>query len=114
MSLCEYERTLPFIELAQGDGMFGQARLTGYVPVSRFALRSKIGLSLAALFVAIPFALTACGGGSSMSGSDAGQTGAATIATQPASQTVAAGQTATFSVVATGSAPLSYQWQKNG
>jgi len=29
-------------------------------------------------------------------------------------QTVTAGQTATFSVVATGIAPLSYQWQKNG
>ena len=37
-----------------------------------------------------------------------------TITTQPASQTVIAGQTATFTVVATGTAPLSYQWQKNG
>jgi regulation of enolase protein 1 (concanavalin A-like superfamily) len=37
-----------------------------------------------------------------------------TITTQPASQTVTAGQTATFSVVASGSAPLAYQWQKNG
>ncbi len=36
-----------------------------------------------------------------------------TISTQPANQTVAAGQTATFSVVATGTAPLTYQWQKN-
>ena len=36
-----------------------------------------------------------------------------TITTQPASQTVTAGQTATFSVVASGSAPLNYQWQKN-
>jgi hypothetical protein len=36
------------------------------------------------------------------------------ITTQPASQTVVAGQTATFSVVATGTTPLSYQWQKNG
>jgi len=36
------------------------------------------------------------------------------ITTQPASQTVTAGQTATFAVVATGTAPLSYQWQKNG
>src|SRR5213079_1714406 len=34
--------------------------------------------------------------------------------TQPASQTVSAGQTATFTVAATGTAPLSYQWQKNG
>jgi hypothetical protein len=36
------------------------------------------------------------------------------ITTQPASQTVTAGQTATFSVAASGTAPLSYQWQKNG
>src|SRR5436190_1083230 len=37
-----------------------------------------------------------------------------TITAQPASQTVSAGQTATFTVTATGTAPLSYQWQKNG
>ena len=41
-------------------------------------------------------------------------TAAPTITTQPANQSVLAGQTATFSVVATGTAPLSYQWQKNG
>src|SRR6266566_1395518 len=39
---------------------------------------------------------------------------APSITTQPASQTVTAGQTATVSVAATGTAPLSYQWQKNG
>jgi Putative Ig domain/Immunoglobulin domain/Immunoglobulin I-set domain len=39
---------------------------------------------------------------------------APSITTQPANQTVTAGQTATFSVVATGTAPLSYQWRKNG
>ena len=38
---------------------------------------------------------------------------APSITTQPASQSVTAGQTATFAVVATGTAPLSYQWQKN-
>src|SRR5439155_571375 len=37
-----------------------------------------------------------------------------TITTQPANQTVTAGQRATFTVVATGTALLSYQWQKNG
>src|SRR6266576_3811142 len=38
-----------------------------------------------------------------------------TITTQPVSQSVTIGQTATFSVTATsGSPPLSYQWQKNG
>jgi len=36
------------------------------------------------------------------------------ISTQPVSQTVIAGQTATFSVAASGTAPLSYQWSKNG
>src|SRR3989475_1681210 len=39
---------------------------------------------------------------------------APTITTQPASQTVTAGQTASFTVAATGTAPLSYQWNKNG
>src|SRR5277367_610605 len=39
---------------------------------------------------------------------------APTITTQPVNQTVTAGQTATFAVVAAGTAPLSYQWQKNG
>src|SRR5204863_358250 len=39
---------------------------------------------------------------------------APTITTAPASQTVTAGQTATFTVVAAGTAPLSYQWQNNG
>ncbi|HXP80044.1 MAG TPA: immunoglobulin domain-containing protein [Verrucomicrobiae bacterium] len=38
---------------------------------------------------------------------------APSITTQPASQTVTAGQAATFSVVAAGTAPLTYQWQKN-
>src|SRR5207247_4802917 len=39
---------------------------------------------------------------------------APTITTQPANQTVTAGQTATFTVTAAGTAPLAYQWQKNG
>jgi beta-galactosidase len=39
---------------------------------------------------------------------------APTITTQPASQTVAVGQTATFSVVASGPGTLTYQWSKNG
>jgi len=39
---------------------------------------------------------------------------APSITTQPVNQTVTAGQTATFSVLASGTAPLSYQWRKNG
>jgi phosphatidylinositol-3-phosphatase len=37
-----------------------------------------------------------------------------TITVQPANQAVTAGQSASFSVTATGAMPLSYQWQKNG
>jgi hypothetical protein len=36
------------------------------------------------------------------------------ITIQPADQTVSAGQRARFSVTATGTAPLHYQWRKNG
>ena len=36
------------------------------------------------------------------------------ISSQPANQTVTAGQTATFSVTASGTSPLSYQWQRGG
>ena len=39
---------------------------------------------------------------------------APTITAQPVNQTVTAGQTATFAITATGTAPMSYQWQKNG
>jgi len=40
------------------------------------------------------------------------QDAAPSITTQPSSQSVVVGQTATFSVAATGTTPLSYQWQK--
>jgi len=36
------------------------------------------------------------------------------ITSQPANQTVAAGQKATFTVAATGTVPITYQWKKNG
>ena len=40
------------------------------------------------------------------------KTAAPSITTQPSNQTVTVGSTATFSVVATGTTPLTYQWQK--
>jgi Immunoglobulin domain len=42
------------------------------------------------------------------------QNQAPTITQQPASRTVSVGQSATFTVVASGTAPLSYRWQRNG
>jgi hypothetical protein len=57
----------------------------------------------------------ACGGGSSNSTSMMMQTSAAPmITTQPAGASVVGGNTATFTVAASGTDPLSYQWQKNG
>ena len=39
---------------------------------------------------------------------------APSITTQPASPTVTAGQTASFSVSVSGTSPFTYQWNKNG
>jgi hypothetical protein len=66
----------------------------------------------AALLVLWTVSLAACGG----SGSTATTTNPIppTITTQPQSQTITVGASATFSVAATGTAPLSYQWSKNG
>jgi Immunoglobulin I-set domain/PQQ-like domain len=67
-----------------------------------------IGALLAAL-------LAGCGNSGSSAGM--GQTPVPTapqITLQPADQTASAGQSATFSVTAVGTAPLQYQWQQNG
>ena len=64
--------------------------------------------------------LAACSsGGDSMAppGNPPGNPPAATapaITTQPAAVSVAAGQSATFSVAASGTAPFAYQWRRNG
>ncbi len=59
--------------------------------------------------------LSACGGGGGGStGGGGNSTTAPAIGTQPQPQSVTTGSTATFSVVATGTPPLSYQWSKNG
>ncbi|HZU42872.1 MAG TPA: immunoglobulin domain-containing protein [Terriglobales bacterium] len=58
--------------------------------------------------------LSSCGGGGNSSPAPMNNNSAPTITAQPSNQTVAVGQTATFSVTATGTPPLSYQWQRNG
>ena len=82
--------------------------------------------SLGACILALSLTLAACGGGgssdtgsSSGGGSNTGGGGTPVvekpaITTQPVSQSVVTGSTATFTVTATGGAPLAYQWKKNG
>src|SRR5215470_16359197 len=59
-------------------------------------------------------ALACCKGLVTPGNQDGGPTVAPTITSQPTSQIVTTGQTATFSVSANGTAPLSYQWHRNG
>jgi hypothetical protein len=54
----------------------------------------------------------ACNGG--WGGSSHGSSGAPTIILQPANQTITKGQSATFTVTATGNGPFTYQWYNNG
>jgi hypothetical protein len=61
--------------------------------------------------VVLAAALAACG--HSHSSSDP-SSAAPSITAQPASQSVSAGESASFAVSATGTAPLSYQWQRDG
>lgn len=68
--------------------------------VTRKLMRSTLWLALAVLF-------TACSGSS-------GSPVAPSITTQPADVAVEVGFAATFTVAASGTAPLTYQWQKNG
>ena len=70
-------------------------------------------LSIGALFAGTALLLTSCVANPG-SGSATPPSQAVVITTQPASQTVPIDRSATFTVVATGTAPLSYQWSKNG
>jgi hypothetical protein len=68
-----------------------------------------------ALISATSILLAACGGGGGGTAAmapPAPSPAVPVIAIQPSDQTVSAGQTATFTVTATGSAPVSYQWQR--
>ena len=66
-------------------------------------------------FLIVSLFLAGCSGVSTPGNNASGpgdSSAAPTIATQPTNRTVTAGQAATFSVTAAGTAPLSYQWQK--
>ncbi len=81
-------------------------------------LASCRGLVMKAGYLNCSFVVTVAGEGQ-CSGDYAGATAAASpppvsIINQPVSQVAFIGQPVTFSVTATGTAPLSYQWWKNG
>jgi hypothetical protein len=79
-------------------------------------LRNPRNLLLCALLTGMCISLFACGyAGTPPGGTKTNPANAApTIMQQPVSVTVTAGQAATFSVMATGDAPMSYQWYMNG
>ncbi|HUB01923.1 MAG TPA: immunoglobulin domain-containing protein [Terriglobales bacterium] len=60
-------------------------------------------------FLTVSLTLSGCG---ATSGTKSDSATAPSITAQPVSQSVTAGQTATFAVTAAGTAPLTYQWQK--
>ncbi|MGA2609100.1 MAG: Ig-like domain-containing protein, partial [Terriglobia bacterium] len=68
----------------------------------------------AAILLGLILCLAGCAGVTSKNGNQNSSPTAPSINSQPASQTVTVGQAATFTVIATGTAPFSYQWQKNG
>jgi hypothetical protein len=78
-------------------------------------VKNKIRLAFTSLLLAF---LCACGGGSKpgASGPGASAPGATlpAITSQPSDQSVGVGESALFAVAAAGTAPLLYQWQKNG
>lgn len=94
---------------------------SSFVPGFLAALRSRLraGRSLATALL-VGATLAGCGGGSADAppppepGTPPPAAVAPTITQQPASVTVTAGQPASFTVAATGTAPLAYQWQRNG
>lgn len=82
--------------------------------------KTQPSLRIGAATLALALGLTACGGGGdgpdstpAPSAPSAPSVQAPAIAAQPASQSVAAGQAATFTVGAAGST-LAYQWQRDG
>ena len=74
-------------------------------------------VGIAALTGCVLVGLHGCGGGSSSSDTSSSgsttTTSAPSITTQPSSVSVSSGSSATFTVVATGSGTLSYQWYKD-
>jgi Immunoglobulin I-set domain/PQQ enzyme repeat len=74
-------------------------------------MTNRLRASLTSFLLAF---ISACGGGSTPGVSAPPAVTGPSITSQPQNQTVAVGSSASFSVAAGGTAPLMYQWQKNG
>src|SRR5580692_4023484 len=97
-------------------GTLGRSRAERMLAISEvWYLRNPRNLLLGALLTGMCISLFACGYAGTPPGFKPNPAAVAPTITQPpASQTVTAGQTATFSVMATGDAPMNYQWYMNG
>ena len=87
--------------------------------IFKFDQSVTLGLQLALRRIAlasVSIVLAACGGSADAPPppENGTQCVAAALTQQPADASVTAGQNASFSVVATGTSPLTYQWQRNG
>ncbi len=108
-----YNLLLPSFLPSFLDYLLGKIKLSRVVRAFR---RWPVYL-FASFVIAFVSACGGGGGGSSSSpppGGGGGTAVAPSITTQPANQSVVAGAAATFSVTASGTAPLSYQWRKGG
>lgn len=81
------------------------------VPLARPVWRTEVAPAASLLLICV--ACLSCGGGGSNNNNPVPAV-APSVTAQPVSQTVVEGQPATFSVSANGTAPLNYQWMKNG
>ncbi len=100
--------------VALASGNPSVATVPASVTVTAGATTAAFTVTTAAVTSTSQITLTATYGASQANTSISVLGGLPVIVTQPSDIIVNIGQTATFAVVATGAAPLTYQWQKNG
>lgn len=108
--------TATFTVTASGASPLSYQWLRSGAPISG-ATAASYSIVTASADNGASFAVTVTNSAGSVQSASATLTvtsGAPNITAQPLDQTVMVGATATFSVTATGNAPLSYQWQRNG
>jgi hypothetical protein len=95
--------------------MFSRSSITSCPGTSAVPSRICSGIrNGAALLAVAAFPFAGCGGGSAAHTPPPPPGQAVVITTQPTNQTTPIGDAATFTVAATGTAPLDYQWSENG